>query len=327
LLAGECDLVDRTSGLDEQLQTLSELGKAGKLQPYYAAGPEWEHLDFGIKPASYDDGPNLAAGDRPNFFGDVRVRQAVAYCADRQGIVDKLFYKQSQVPASYVPLSAAGLQQYEFNPQEGIRLLEAAGWTDPDKDPSTPRVAQGVAGVPNGTPFSVIYQTTQAPLREKVAQALQASLAQCGIQVRIQESSPSDLFAPGPEGPLFGRQFDLAQFSWAAGTRPACFLYETDRIPTAKNHWVGENISGYSNPEFDRACQTALQSRPDQPQVNQAHQQAEEIFARDLPVLPLYLDVSVVATRHDFCGFTLIPEARSELWGIEAFDDGPSCGG
>ncbi|MDD5368216.1 MAG: peptide ABC transporter substrate-binding protein [Anaerolineaceae bacterium] len=327
LLAGECDLVDRTGGLDEQLPLLAELDKAGKLKPYYAAGPEWEHLDFGIKPASYDDGFNPAAGDRPNFFGDVRTRQAFAYCADRQGIVDKLLYKQSRVPASYAPQAATGLPKYEFNPQEGARLLEAAGWKDPDKDPATPRIAQGVSGVPDGTPFTVVFQTTQAPLREKVAQALQASLGQCGLQVKIKESSPSELFAPGPEGPLFGRQFDLAQFSWAAGLRPACFLYASDRIPNLQNHWVGENVSGYTNPEFDRACRTALLSRPDQPEVAQAHQQAQEIFARDLPVLPLYLDLSVVVTRPDFCGFTLIPEARSELWGLEVFDDGPSCGG
>jgi peptide/nickel transport system substrate-binding protein len=75
------------------------------LTAYIAQGPEWEHLDFGIRPASYDDGYNPVLGDRPDLFFDPRLRQAFAYCADRQGIVDEHPFWAVQVPAGFLPPS------------------------------------------------------------------------------------------------------------------------------------------------------------------------------------------------------------------------------
>lgn len=329
LQVGECDVLAQSTRMEEQLSLLSDLEKAGKVQPYYAAGPEWEHMDFGIRPASYDDGYNPAAGDRPDLFGDVRVRQAFAYCSDRQAINNRLLLGKSYAPASYLPqdhpLYNADVVQYAFNPQEGNRLLDAAGWKDTDADPATPRIAQGVARVPAGTALSVTYLTSQADLRVKAAQILQESMAQCGIQVKIQSLDPATLFAPGPDGPLFGRKFDLAQFSWQASSSPACFLYESRRIPNAANHWVGENVTGYSNPDFDKACQAGLQLQPDLASMQEEQAKAQDIFAKDLPVLPLYMDLSVDVTRPNFCGFNFIPGTRSDLWGIEAYNYGPEC--
>ena len=56
LLSGECSVVDQTSLLDEQLEGVLDLQRAGKLKAAIAQGPEFEFLAFGIKPASYDDG-------------------------------------------------------------------------------------------------------------------------------------------------------------------------------------------------------------------------------------------------------------------------------
>jgi peptide/nickel transport system substrate-binding protein len=162
-------------------------------------------------------------------------------------------------------------------------------------------------------------------LRQQVAGLLADTLEGCGIRVATQTLSPGELFAPGPDGPLFGRHFDLAAFSWEAGQRIPCFLYTTSRIPTAENHWVGENITGYSNPEFDAACQAALQVLPGQPGYAETQAKPQQIFTSDLPVIPLYQHIQVAASRPDFCGFTLNPGARSSMWNVEAFDTGPGC--
>ena len=63
-------------------------------------GAAWEHIDFGIEPASYDDGYQPAF-DRPDLFGDARLRQAFALCIDRQRIVDTVLDGLSAVPDSY----------------------------------------------------------------------------------------------------------------------------------------------------------------------------------------------------------------------------------
>ena len=327
LLAGECDVVDRTARLDEQLPALLELQNNKKVQAFLAAGPEWEHIDFGIKPAAYDDG--YKAGDRPQFFTDVRVRQAFALCLDRQAMVDQYLQGQSQVIDSFLPpqnpLYNASVPEYGFDPAAGNKLLDEAGWKDADNNPSTPRVASGVKGVPDGTPLVVNYFTTQAPLRTQAAGLAASSLAQCGIQVKLQNSAPADLFAPGPQGPVFGRQFDLVQFSWESSAQPPCFLYQSSHIPSDANHWIGENISGYSNPEFDAACADALDSLPGLPGYTEANARSQELFSRDLPGIPLYLLVKAAAARPGVCGITFDSSARSDLATLEGIDEGQGC--
>ncbi len=67
LEVGECDILDQTTFLEGQAQELLDGQAAGKLQALFASGPEWEHIDFGIKPAAYDDGINPGV-DRPGLL-------------------------------------------------------------------------------------------------------------------------------------------------------------------------------------------------------------------------------------------------------------------
>ena len=39
-------------------------------------------------------------------------------------------------------------------------------------------------------------------------------------------------FADGPEGPLFGRHFDLGSFAWLTGVEPPCGLYLCTQWPS-----------------------------------------------------------------------------------------------
>jgi peptide/nickel transport system substrate-binding protein len=83
LLAGECDIIDQTSGLDDQSELLLELQASGQVNPTFVTGTTWEHIDFGIQPIEYDDGYNQGS-DRPDFFSDLRTREAFTLCMDRQ---------------------------------------------------------------------------------------------------------------------------------------------------------------------------------------------------------------------------------------------------
>jgi peptide/nickel transport system substrate-binding protein len=322
LLAGECDAVDTNPRFLEMIPDLELRVANGRIKILSAVGPEWEHLSFGIRPAAYDDGYNPADGDRVDFFGDPRTRQAVAYCVDRETIQKNLLYGKSAVPGSFLlpghPLAAADLPALAYNPTEGQRLLEEVGWRDTDNNPDTPRVAAGVNGVPDGTPFAITYATTQAALRQQTAQAVIESLRGCGIQASLQSANPGELFAPGPDGPVFGRRFDLVQFSWESSTRSNCLLYTTSQIPSPTNQWIGANITGYSNPAFDSACAAAGAARGGA----EAARPVQEIFARELPVLPLFAQVKLAIARPDLCGLDLDATARSIFHNIEAFDIG-----
>jgi peptide/nickel transport system substrate-binding protein len=327
ILAGECDLVDNTALQSADYQSIFDLRTAKKIQLFTGQGPEWEHLDFGIRPTSSDNNSAPTTG-RPDFFGDVRVRQAFAYCIDRQKIVSDLLYNLVSVPGSYLPpdhpLNLADLKPLPHDVNAGKQLLDQAGWTQQGSEPV--RHAQGVTSVTDGAPLAVTYLTTQASLRVAIANIVQSSLAECGVQVDVKSLTTDALYAAGPDGPLFGRSFDLAEYAWDSSAQPPCFLYESDQIPTAGNNWLTGNVTGYSNKDYDAACQKATQARPDQPdQYTQGQQDAERILAQDLPTLPLFFQLKLTAARTDLCDFEMDVTARSALWGIENLDYGPAC--
>ena len=328
LVDGTCDMLDPSTHLDGQVGLLQQMQIDNRARLFTAQTNVIEWLGMGILPASYDDGFDVKK-DRPDFFGDKRTRQAIAVCLDRQKVVDTVLFGLSQVPDTYLPsdhpLHNANVQTYEYNPASGNKILNDVGWIDKDNDPSTPRVAQSVTNVPIDTPLILNYYTSSATQRHQVAEILAQSLAECGIGLNVIYSSASDFYAQGPTGPLFGRQFDLAEYAIGVNSlEPQCSWFTSVQIPSESNHWIGTNVSGYKSSTFDAACQKALQTVSTDPEYA-SHQEAQAIFAADIPSIPLYLRLKVAATRPDFCGFSLDPSSSSALADIETFDYGDSC--
>jgi peptide/nickel transport system substrate-binding protein len=328
LVDGTCDVLDPSVRLDGQVGLLQQMETDEQAILLTSQTMTMEWLGFGIVPAAYDNGFNVRE-DRPDFFGDERTRQAIAVCLDRQKVVDTVLFGLSQVPDSYLPadhpLHNGNLPVYEFNPTRGNQILEQVGWVDQDNNRSTPRQALGVTNVPAGTPLVLNYITSSATQRHQVVEILTQSLAECGIGLNTIYYSAVDFYAQGPNGPLFGRNFDLAEYAIGVNSlEPQCSWFTTSQIPSEENHWVGTNISGYQNPEFDSACEKALRSLSSDPEYA-FHQEAQAIFAADLPSIPLYQRLKVAATRPDFCGFTLDPSSSSALADIETFDYGEGC--
>ncbi|HEY5729303.1 MAG TPA: ABC transporter substrate-binding protein [Anaerolineales bacterium] len=331
LVDGTCDVLDPSVNLDGQVSLLQQMQTDGQAQLLTAQTNTMEWLGFGILHTSYDNGYNSTGSnpDRPDLFGDVRTRKAIAYCLDRQKVVDTVLFGLTHVPDSYLsfdhPLHNGNLQTYEFNPASGREILEQVGWLDHDNDPSTPRQSLGVTRIPNGTPLVLNYYTTSATQRRQVVEIFTQSLADCGIGLNTIYHTASDFYAQGPVGPLFGRQFDLAQYAIGVNTlEPQCNWFTTDQTPKESNNWVGANISGFSDPDFDATCEGALQVLPNESEYA-SHQRAQEIFAFELPSIPLYMRLKIAAARDDFCGFTLDPSSPDALGDIELFDHGAEC--
>jgi peptide/nickel transport system substrate-binding protein len=343
LYSGECDLLELEASIylgDYTLGDLLNLEREGKIDLHISTGTVWEHADFSLLHADYDDGYQIGK-DRPDLFGDVRTRKAIAMCLDRQRVIEGVFFGQSEVPVTYLssshPLFNSSAAQYEFNVQAAEALLEEVGWVDHDNDPDTPRIAQGVAGVPEGTALEFSYRTNTSQQRQEVTQILAESLAQCDIQANLEYLRSEDFFADPLEGDLFSRRFDMAEFAWLTSVNPPCDLFASENIPgdpEAMNPdgtprfpkgWSGQNNSGYSNPEFDQACRAARETLPGQPGYIENHMLAQEIFSRDLPVIPLFLRINFTISRPDFCGHRMDPTANSDTWNIEEYDYGMGC--
>ena len=199
--SGEYDFLDlKASPYPEAIESSDFLTYEAEQQIdlHYSPAAVWEHLDFNLQHADYDDGYQAGA-DRPDFFGDVRTRQAFAMCIDWEWMGSKLpVLQRAERLASYIPtdhpLFNPEAPRYEYDPQSAQALLEEAGWQDHDQDTATPRRANNVLNVPHGIEFSVSYLTSTSPERVQVAELISQSLASCGIRASVVNQAPSETF-------------------------------------------------------------------------------------------------------------------------------------
>ena len=176
-----------------------------------------------------------------------------------------------------------------------------------------------------GTPLELELLTPMDSRSQAIASGVASSLAICGIKVTTTALPFSELYAPGPEGRIFGRSFDLALISWQYSLAPACYLHTTTQIPNNENHWIGGNVTGYSRADFDIACSGLQRAISDDGDYDHYLQKAVEYFLTDLPAIPLFKQPRLVLSRQNLCAFTLNTYARSDLAGVELFDFSPDC--
>jgi len=315
LLSGECDIATHNPGFVPLMPFLVRAEERGLLQVASAPGEGWEHLSFGLDPVS--------GHGRPPFFGDVEVRQAVAQCTDRQALVDEVTHGRSVVPDSYLPpghplYPDGDLARWDYDPTAGRALLDEIGWLDEDGDGV--REAHGVEGVRDGEPFAVTLLTSvNDQISKETARIVRAQLADCGLRVTLEELARWELLGSGPEGPLFGRQFDVAVGTWWLDEESPCGRYLSAEIP-GPNNWDGANVTGYQNTVYDDVCLSARQALPGTPAFERYHREAQIIFSHHLPAFPLFMRLRIALSRPGVENFQMDATAGSELWNLESLD-------
>jgi peptide/nickel transport system substrate-binding protein len=314
LLAGTCDVVPHDD-LGALLPMLVEAEQAGLLQVAAVAGAQTEWLDIGIV--------SSAASGRPDLFGDVQVRQALAQCIDRQAMVEALTYGFSAVPESYLPVGHplsddVRTSQWPYDPAAGRRLLEQAGWVDEDGDGVLD--ASDVTGVRAGMPFEVtLLYAVDEPPSEQIARIIRANLMDCGIRVALEGRLTQDLAVAAPEGPIYGRRFDLALRSRSFVDADECRRYVSAEIPDEERPY-GQNVAGLGNGDYDEVCGAALRELPGSAAYAESQARAQVLFAEALPAVPLFMRLRVAVVRPGVTNFRVDATSESELWNIESVD-------
>ncbi len=324
LSGGVCDYVSESALADAQVGELFSIEENGEFHLESMVGTAWEHIDFGINSVDELLTP---------VFSQKETRQAFAMCIDRERLVNELFPGYSEVPHSYThpshPLYNPNTRQYNYDPQTAAAVLDSTGWVDGDRDAATPRTALGVPGVMDGTPLIITLLTTNEDEKIKAGELIKESLSNCGVQVEIRNLPVEEFYTSGPDGLVFGRKFSLTQFNWITALEPPCKLYTSNEIPGPypkfEKGWGGANVSGYSNPEYDRLCSNANSTIPGMTEHANSHLAAQAIYSEEIPSLPLYLRPEWVIMRPDMCGFQADTSAGSSLRNIEDFNYGEGC--
>lgn len=296
---------------------------AGALIPYFENSLIFEHIDFGINPV--ED----YAEERPDWFEDVRVRQALTMCTDRQRMIDELMFGQTEILHAYIPdehplyPDDAFIQDYD--PAAGNGLLDAVGFVDTDGDGVREFVEEELGQIVNTTPFSVTLGTDEdSELRQQINAMFKEDVQACGVHVELYQVPVIDWYADGPFSPLFGRRFDLATFAWLTNIRPPCNLYLSRNVTGPEEQgfggWSNVNATGWSDEAYDAACEAALAALPGTPEYSQFHREAVRIFSEQLPIIPLFPQVKVAVTAPQVQNFRKDATQPSELWNLYELD-------
>ena len=127
--------------------------------------------------------------------------------------------------------------------------------------------------------------TAGSRVRELVQQVLQSQWKQVGIDVRVRNEPARVFFGQT----IRERRFTgLAMFAWGSSPEnvPRSTLH-SEEIPSEANGWSGQNYTGFKNAEMDKLLD-AIEVELDRSKRKTMWQRVQEIYAEELPVLPLY---------------------------------------
>jgi peptide/nickel transport system substrate-binding protein len=249
LQSGNVDLLNAVP-----LKDVSTLQRDSSVQVWSVAGVVRDHVGFNMTRAPFKDNPNL--------------RKAVAWAVDRQTIADQLLYglgKPAQIP---VP-ETNWAYTTELNNPAGYDLAKAKAFYDQAN--------------PKPTSITVKVSPTY-PDEVKMAELMQQSLAQIGLDLQIQQLEWStwikDVVSNG--------DYEMEIVLISGGIDPDDFYYQ----------WLhtGEvfNIVKYSDPTMDQLMDQA-RSTLDQSQRKQLYVQIANKMLDDVPWSHIIYRQSVMA--------------------------------
>lgn len=221
-------------------------------------------------------------------LSDQRVRQAVVYAIDREGLIQSVLGGYAKNPPSIIPLGMPGVDSektWQLDVEKSKELLAEAGY-------------------PDG--FDITYTYPTSPEYDLVAAKIQSDLAKVGINVTLE---PMD--------------FSLLISRWFESREPAMFFAHwvpdyidytiwTDFWGNSENNMMW--VSRCENEEIENLSVQIATELDYEKRVAAAEQWQEAMMEMSYSV-PLYQNFDLVIVRNNVDGFGYIPNVYTD-WGI-----------
>ncbi|MGH9284541.1 MAG: ABC transporter substrate-binding protein [Acidimicrobiales bacterium] len=215
---------------------------------------------------------------RPPVLTDLRVRQALAAAVNRQQAADQILFGQGRVAPQPIHSAIAVAETQNltlpgFDQARARTLLDQAGWKD---EGGSTRVARGVQGVTDGTPFKIDFVHFSGQQAD-YGQSLKQQWAVVGVELDTRQMDNATLTA----NMFANRTFDTGIVSYCNEADPQIGVrrqYHTSQISTAGF----TNGAAYSNPDMDRLWDQST-AEADPARRRTLFQQIQELAVRDLP--------------------------------------------
>jgi len=219
-------------------------------------------------------------------FADRRVRQAFAHAIDKREIIDGVrlgLAREATGPYKPgTPQYNPNVHQYPYDPAKARALLAQAGWTETNAD--------GIL-VKHGVPFKFDLLSAQGSDEgRKVAEIIQASLKDIGVQVEIRVIEWAALLKEY----IKKRNFEGVILAWGITPDPDQY----DIWHSSKQSPDELNRIGYANPEVDELLEKG-RSTCVEADRKKYYDRLQEVLAEDQPIVFLYFrdGLPVVSSR------------------------------
>jgi peptide/nickel transport system substrate-binding protein len=230
----------------------------------------------------------IEVNNRDSILADVRIRKALAYCIDYDGILDNVMqgYARRTVGPIHPDKSFfnAGLKPITQDIPKSLELIKAAGWADSNG---------------NGTPDKIIggkrqelhleIKITNKEEGMAIANIVKENAAKVGFDIEIAVVDPSQL------------QQDVRQNNYQLlPIRIRPFPGKEDPYPNWHSSYDrsgGSNRSGFHSPEMDHVLEE-LRSTDDPAAIDQWFKKFQEIIYDHQPAIYLYVPLErIIAAK------------------------------
>ena len=266
LLSGTIDMIAGELGMQLDQAVAFDKRHGDEFQVIFKPGLHYEHIDLNL------ENPILA---------DVRVRRALMYSLDRELINQQLFAGRQPVANTSVNLLSRqfsdNVPTYPLDLDKASELFDDAGWLLAD---------DGIRYNADGEPLLLELKSTAGDkTRELVEQVLQSQWKTAGVDIRIKNEAPRIFFGETTRQRKFT---GMAMYAWVSNPEasPRSTLHST-QIPNPENNFSGQNYPSYADAEMDDLIE-ALENELDPEARQPKWQRIQEIYASELPVLPLF---------------------------------------
>jgi peptide/nickel transport system substrate-binding protein len=216
---------------------------------------------------------------------NVKVRQALAYAIDRENLIKNLLLGYGKIAHSILPEESWAYtpgHTYSFDPAMAKKLLDEAGFKDPDGDGPKMRFDK-----------PVVYKLSGSSIAgRQYAGVIQNYLKEVGIPVEIQTPEQNTLFDELRRG-----NFQISYTQWVGGNQDPIFykdLFATSEIPSQTR--PSRNRSRYSNKELDALLDEAVNTF-DRQKGLELYTKIQAIVSEEVPVFPLWYQSNIVIAK------------------------------
>lgn len=255
-----------------------QLGEEPTLQTVQSPGTDYQYI-----------GVNL----RDPILRDVRVRQALAYAVDGDAIVEHLRRGLAyQAVGIMPPMSWAfepGVFRFAHDPAQAKRLLDEAGYPDPDGDGPSTR-------------FSLSLKVSNIEFNRLQSSVIQQNFTQVGVGLDIRMYEFATLYADVLKG-----AFQLYTLQWTGGyaADPDILrrVFHSQQIPPS-----GFNRGYFSDPRVDDLLDRATVSIDTEERLR-LFGEVQKIVAKEVPYISLWNKTNYAVAQRTLTGIHLRPAA------------------